>query len=116
MAFEMLQAVVGTAVIDSDFRKAILSGSRHSAIHRFDLSREETDAVMSIHADTLAQFAGQLDQWIMKQQNRLEPMALDLPPLAPGSPRESVGQKELAPIDTRPMVHQLVASSSLSPA
>ena len=112
MAFEMLQAVVGTAVIDSDFRRAILSGSRHSAIHQFDLSREERDAVLSIQADTLAQFAGQLDQWIMKQENRLEPMALDLPALTSSS-RETVAQKASLPVDHKPMLHEFVTSSSL---
>lgn len=116
MAFQSLQAVVGTAVTDSDFRRAILSGSRRSAIHRFDLSREETDAVMSIQADTLSQFAGQLHQWIMKQENRLEPMALDLPPLAPITLRESNAQKASVPVDKKPMMHELVTSSPLSRA
>jgi hypothetical protein len=116
MAFEMLQAVVGAAVIDSDFRRAILNGPRHSVIHRFDLSREETDAVMSIQADTLAQFAGQLDQWIMKQENRLEPMALDLPALALITQHDSNGQRASAPIEKRPILNELVVTSSFGPA
>jgi len=116
MAFEMLQAVVGTAVIDADFRTAILNGSRHRAIARFELSHEERDAVMSIHADTLEQFAGQLDQWIMKQENRVEPLALDLPPLALVSPRESKAPRFAAPLEKRSGVRALVTASSLSRA
>jgi hypothetical protein len=79
MAYDGLQALIGTAVIDTDFRKALLNGSRRGAVSNFKLSGEELDAVMSIRADTLEQFAGQLDQWIMKQQNHLEPPPLDLP-------------------------------------
>ena len=116
MGFEMLQAVVGTAVIDSDFRRAILNGSRRRAIARFDLSHVETVAVMSIQADTLEQFAGQLDQWIMKQENRLEPLALNLPPLALASPRESLAQRAATPADKESGRRALVTVSSLGPA
>ncbi len=116
MAFEMLQAVVGTALIDSDFRRAILNGSRRSAIERFDLSHVETAAVMSIQAETLEQFARQLDQWIMKQENRLEPPALNLPPLMPVSPRESKAQMAAAPLDKESRLRALAAASSLGRA
>ena len=78
MAYESLQAVVGTAVIDSVFRSALLNGSRRSAVENFDLTQEETNAVMAIRAETLAQFAAQLHQWILRQQNQVEPPALSL--------------------------------------
>lgn len=116
MAFEMLQAVVGTALIDSDFRRAILNGSRHSAIARFDLSYAETDAVMSIQAETLEQFAGQLDQWIMKQENRLEALALNLPPLTPFSPRESKTQMASVSLDKESRLGAFVTTPSLGRA
>jgi hypothetical protein len=76
MAYESLQAVVGTAVIDSLFRKALLNGSRRRVIQTFNLTNEETSAVMAIRADSLEQFARQLDQWIATSQGRRE-----LPPL-----------------------------------
>lgn len=79
MAYESLQAVIGTAVIDPDFRKALLNGSRQRVIQPFNLSRAEVDAVMGIRADTLEQFAGQLDRWILKTQGKSEPVALVLP-------------------------------------
>jgi hypothetical protein len=79
MAFESLQAVVGTAVIDLSFRKALLNGSRRRVIATFDLTHEEIDAVMGIRADSLEQFAGELDQWISRAQGRCDPPALTLP-------------------------------------
>ncbi len=79
MAHESLQAVIGTAVIDSDFRQNLLTGSRHRAIANFGLTREEVDIVMGIRADSLEQFAGQLDRWIARAQGRPEPPAVALP-------------------------------------
>ncbi|MBM3128283.1 MAG: hypothetical protein FJ009_06535 [Chloroflexi bacterium] len=82
MLHESLQAVIGTAVIDSEFRKALLNGSRQRVIQPFNLSREEFDAVMRVRADTLEQFAGQLDQWILETQGKREPPALPVYPTA----------------------------------
>jgi len=79
MAYESLQAVVGTAVIDSGFRKALLNGSRRRVISAFNLTHEEVDAVMGIRADSLEQFAGQLDQWICRAQGRAESPIPTLP-------------------------------------
>ena len=79
MAYESLQAVVGTAVIDSSFRKALLNGSRRRVIATFDLTHEEVDVVMGIRADSLEQFAGELDQWISRAQGRCDPPVLRLP-------------------------------------
>ena len=79
MAYESLQAVIGTAVVDSAFRKALLNGSRSRVIQPFNLSKEETSAVMAIRADSLEQFAKQLDQWIMVWQGKHEAPQLILP-------------------------------------
>jgi hypothetical protein len=79
MAYESLQAVVGAAIVDSGFRKALLNGSRRRVISSFNLSNDEVNAVMEIRADSLAQFAGQLDSWITRAQGRLDPPALTLP-------------------------------------
>jgi hypothetical protein len=83
MLHESLQAVIGTAVIDTEFRKALLNGSRQRVIQPFNLSREEHDAVMCVRADSLEQFAGQLDQWISRAQGRMEPPALRAVPFYP---------------------------------
>jgi hypothetical protein len=77
MKHEVLQAVIGTAVIDTKFRNALLNGSRRNVLIPFKLSREEFDAVMDVHADSLEQFASQLDDWLCKTQGAIDP-----PPLA----------------------------------
>ncbi len=104
MPYESLQIVIGTAVIDPSFRKALLNGSRGSAIQNFGLTQEEIDALMAIRADTLEQFAGQLDRWISEKQNQIEPPILNLPsrfrPAHQERPatKESVAIKELVPV------------------
>jgi hypothetical protein len=80
MLHESLQAVIGTAVIDKEFRKALLNGSRQRVIQPFNLSREEFDAIMHVRANSLEQFAGQLDQWISRAQGRMEPPTLQTLP------------------------------------
>ncbi len=79
MAYESLQALIGAAVTDSEFRKALLNGSRSHAVKNLDLSDDELAAVMAIRAETLEQFAGQLDQWIMKKLDKVDPPTLGLP-------------------------------------
>lgn len=79
MAYESLQAVVGTAVVDPCFRRALLNGSRRRAISSFNLTNEEEDAVMRIRADSLEAFAGQLDRWINQAKGQPEAYSLSLP-------------------------------------
>lgn len=78
MSYESLQAVVGNAVIDPEFRKGLLNGSRLRLISNFNLSPAEVEAVMAIHADTLEIFARQLDQWISRVQGNAELPTLPL--------------------------------------
>jgi hypothetical protein len=68
VSHEALQAIVGTALIDREFRQAMLNGLRATVIKQFDLSAEEREVVMSIEASTLEQFAWQLHSWIMERQ------------------------------------------------
>ncbi len=77
MSYNSLQAVIGNAVVDSEFRKGLLNGSRLRIISNFNLTPEETSVVMGIRADTLENFAGQLDRWMMSQTNQIaEPPSL----------------------------------------
>ena len=57
MAYENLQVVVGTAIVDSTFRRRLLNRSME-ALQPFDLSSEEMDAIRSLHEDTFEGFAG----------------------------------------------------------
>lgn len=65
MAHETLQAIVGTAIVDSDFCHSLLQKSPDIA-RDFELTAEESQAIQSIHASTLSDFASQLHRWIVR--------------------------------------------------
>jgi len=67
MAYAELEEVVGHAIIDRNFCADLLNGSRARALSRFNLSPEEKQALMNIHAESLESFAGQLVGWIDAQ-------------------------------------------------
>lgn len=62
MSVRNLQIIVGKAVISDEFRAGILNGRRAELIRGFALDPEEEAAVMAIQADTLAEFAGAVEQ------------------------------------------------------
>jgi hypothetical protein len=68
MAYAGLEEVVGHAIIDRNFRADLLNGARANALSRFTLTAEEQQALMSIRAESLESFAGQLSGWIDAQQ------------------------------------------------
>jgi hypothetical protein len=76
MTHPILEEVVGQAIIDREFCAGLLNGKRARLLSRFDLSPEETQALMSIRADSLEAFAGQLYRWIEAQQPRAHPARL----------------------------------------
>ncbi len=86
MSYSSLQAVIGNAVVDSEFRKGLLNGSRLRMISNFNLTAEETNMVMGIRAETLEHFAGQLDQW-MTIQTEGNAKLPNLPPALKFRPR-----------------------------
>ena len=70
MIHPVLEEVVGQAIIDHEFRAGLLHGRRARLLSQFDLTAEERQALMSIRADSLEAFAGQLYRWIEAQQPR----------------------------------------------
>ena len=68
MSYEAIQAIVGTAILDKQFLHDLLNSRRELVIARFDLTPEEQRAVTAICAETLEQFAYQLDDWIIRQE------------------------------------------------
>jgi hypothetical protein len=74
--YPALEEIVGHAIIDREFCAGLLNGKRARLISPFNLTPEETQAVMSIRADSLQAFAGQLYRWIEAQQPRARPMRL----------------------------------------
>ena len=59
MMHERLQAVVGTALVDSKFRQGLLRKSP-DILSGFGLSPEESQIVLTIKADTLQGFAREI--------------------------------------------------------
>lgn len=76
MPFESIQSVIGNAVIDTEFRKGLLNGKRRHILSAFNLSAQEVEFAMKIRANSLEDFAGQLDSWISHKQGMIEPPTL----------------------------------------
>jgi hypothetical protein len=63
-----LEEVVGTAIIDRDFRAGLLNGRRARLLSQFNLSPEEHQVLMGIRADSLESFSPQRYCWIEAQR------------------------------------------------
>lgn len=70
MTAKTLSTLIGTAVIDETFRQNLLSDP-WSALNGFDLTREEKEAIASIEARSIEQFALQLAGWIAQTEDRV---------------------------------------------
>lgn len=70
MAHEALQAVIGMGIVDADFRRNLLEKSSH-ILAEFDLTSEETAAIMGIQATTFQGFASELHNWITRNSVRV---------------------------------------------
>ena len=68
MSQESIQAIVGMAVLDKQFMHDLLNSKRAQIISRFDLTAEEHRVITGIRAETLEQFAYQLDDWLDGQE------------------------------------------------
>ena len=65
MSKEALQAVIGKAVLDSEFREALFADP-DQAVEGYELTEEEVAALKAIDAETMESFAGSLDERISK--------------------------------------------------
>lgn len=63
MRYENLQAIIGTAIVDPEFRQQLLEDAS-AVIGDFGLTPEEANVILSIKATTFQGFASQLDAWI----------------------------------------------------
>jgi hypothetical protein len=68
--YPVLEEVVGQAIIDREFCAGLLNGKRARLLSQFNLTPEEMQALMSIDANSLEAFAGQINNWIESQQPR----------------------------------------------
>jgi len=61
MAFETLQTIVGTAIVDPSFRRNLVERTE-DALLAFDLTPEESRVLADIQADTFEAFARELHE------------------------------------------------------
>ena len=64
-----LHALVGTALIDSQFCHGLLNGRRHSLLAEFDLTADEREVVLGVEAGCIQEFAVQLCEWLKAQES-----------------------------------------------
>jgi hypothetical protein len=55
-----LNAIAAQALLDEDFKAALLNGKRREKLNAFELNEEEIQAIMSIEAMDLDQFIRRL--------------------------------------------------------
>jgi hypothetical protein len=65
MSREAVEAVIGKAVLDGEFREALFANPEEM-LAGYDLSEEEVAALKSIDAETMETLAGTLDERISK--------------------------------------------------
>jgi hypothetical protein len=62
MSHQALQRIIATAVTDPQFCLDLLDGKRWSILNAFDLTAEERRILLAIEADSLQEFAAQLEE------------------------------------------------------
>lgn len=65
MSKEAVEAVIGKAMVESDFRDALFANP-DQALAAYDLSDEEAVMLKSIDAESMGEMAGALDERISK--------------------------------------------------
>lgn len=72
MYAQPFQVLIGTALTDPSFRKALLNGSRRTILQSFQFSTEEIETLMAIRAESLEQFAGEVHRNLIAPAGELE--------------------------------------------
>jgi hypothetical protein len=65
MSKEAVEAIIGKAVLESDFREDLFANP-DEVLGGYDLTEEEMAALKAIDAETMESFAGTLDERISK--------------------------------------------------
>jgi hypothetical protein len=66
---QALQTLLGTAMIDGQFREHLLNGQRQELLPKFKLTDEEHRFLLGIKVDSLQDFAAAVDQWLSAQSH-----------------------------------------------
>jgi len=64
MSVTGLQSLIGTALIDPEFCKRLLSGKHPALLAEFDLTDEEREVVLAIETDSIQEFTVRLYEWL----------------------------------------------------
>ncbi|HEY8477678.1 MAG TPA: Os1348 family NHLP clan protein [Chloroflexota bacterium] len=67
MSWEAIQAVIGQALVDREFRDQLLTAPAE-AIRRFDLTPDERRVLGSLRARNLAEYASHVETWLEEQR------------------------------------------------
>jgi len=90
MSIRAIQTVVGKAVISESFRAGLLNGQRAELLREFDLEPREAAALLAIRAETLTDFAAQVEQ--LAGSHSAEPSSLQF-----GQGRKPGGARAFGP-------------------
>ncbi|MBI4672485.1 MAG: hypothetical protein HY741_12575 [Chloroflexi bacterium] len=76
MSSPHLQLLIGTALTDPAYCKALLNGSRRTLLQALPLTSAEIETIMAIRAETLEQFASELHTNLVApvQEPEIEPL------------------------------------------
>lgn len=87
-----LNAIVTQALLDEEFRAAILNGQRRARLASFDLTEQEREVVLSIPAHDLDGFIRQIEAYTYPVLSWYQPSTTQRnEPLYTGSPNYFVG-------------------------
>ncbi|OQY26971.1 MAG: hypothetical protein B6243_13505 [Anaerolineaceae bacterium 4572_5.2] len=67
MSEDHVAMIIGRAVTDSAFRKALFANPKE-ALKEYDLTEDEKDALMQVKQEDLEDFGGKLDKRITKSK------------------------------------------------
>jgi len=67
-----INAIVTRALLDDEFKAAILNGQRKARLAAFDLTDKERETILSIKSHTLDQFVDQLEIWLENSDWRVK--------------------------------------------
>jgi hypothetical protein len=79
MSKEAVEAIIGKAVLDMEFREALFANP-DEVLASYDLSQEEVAALKAIDAEAMESFAGTLDEALSELTIAPEPAKRDKPP------------------------------------
>ncbi|TAH53230.1 MAG: hypothetical protein EYC68_03850 [Chloroflexota bacterium] len=74
MKTHALQLLIGNALTDADFCRALLNGSRRRILQTFPLTTQEIEILMEIRADSLDQFASEIHKHFLADIDEPAPL------------------------------------------